>query len=205
MRKAAGSDEDARQVPKSWQMPIPGRHSADGDPWSASPPRSASRRVHCPRRWLPAGGPCRQDRWCPRRYFHEMWPAGCGCCKESAARRRARRQAPRSPPGEASQRRTICLGKTISRDTSNARYHPCCQCLIPHRETQQEASPGQPAVTALLVETRPGATCRRRSAGAATRPGPSRSRWSADKVNPLPAIRIQRRRRARPAILRRSR
>ena len=79
--------------------------------------RSASRRGRARRRWLPAGGLCRPDRWYPRRYCCGMWPAGCEYCKESAATRRARRQAQRFRRGAASGRGQNCLGNTNRRAT----------------------------------------------------------------------------------------
>ena len=44
------------------------------------------------------------------------------------------------------------FGKNRQEGHAHAGDHPCCQSFIPHREAQEEASPGEPAVAALLVE-----------------------------------------------------
>ena len=205
MRRAAGSDADARQVPISWQMPIPERLAAGADRLVCQ-----SSRVSQPKRAFPSAVAARR-----RPFAGQVAGVPGGVAAEGGQRavdvvenqrQGAERegQHARSPRGAASRRRQF-VWERRSAGPVRCRRSSMLPMLYPTSPDPAGSIPRRAGGDCAPGRNRAAAACRRRSAGAAGRPGPSRSRWSANKVNPRPAIRIQTTAARSPATLRRSR
>ena len=155
-----------------------------------------SSRVSQPKRACPSGGGCEQAAF-PGKIAGVPGGISAECGQRAVdvvenQRQGAEREGKHRDRHPARRHHADNLsGKDDQQATIRCRRSSMSPMLYPTSPDPAGSIPRRAGVGCAPGKTERGATCRRRSAGAATPPGPNRSRWSADKVNPPRAIRIQ--------------